>query len=256
VVYQPEVDPERGTVQGMEALVRWHRRDGFCVATDDFARMAAESGAVAAIDDWVMGAALAQLGSWRREFDLCGIELGINVSALSLTQDLPGRLAEQCRANGVPPGLIRLEVTETALGDDCRAIDVLHQVRALGCRVALDDFGAGYASLSRLRTLPVDVIKLDRSFLASIAEDPATQTLVGMILGLAEPLHLDVVVEGVETLAQRDVLIELGCQRAQGFLFSPPAGASAIRTILLADDLVLATVPALPHPRAASPTLP
>jgi EAL domain-containing protein (putative c-di-GMP-specific phosphodiesterase class I) len=132
---------------------------------------------------------------------------------------------------------VRVEVTETVLGDDSKAVEVLREIRTLGFRIGLDDFGTGYASLSRLRSLPVDVIKLDRSFLASIAEDPATQTLVGMILGLAEPLHLDVVVEGVETQAQCDVLVELGCQRVQGFLFSPPAGAVAIREILLEAGL-------------------
>jgi EAL domain-containing protein (putative c-di-GMP-specific phosphodiesterase class I)/GGDEF domain-containing protein len=233
VVYQPDVHPEHGTLQGMEALVRWRRRDGLSVSTDDFVLMAEEAGAVAAIDDWVMRASLAQLGVWRRELGVTDLELGINVSALSLTSDLPQRLDDECRRNEIPPGLVRLEVTETALGDDGRAIEVLREARGLGFRIALDDFGTGYASLSRLRTLPVDVIKLDRSFLASIAEDAATQTLVGMILGLAEPLHLDVVVEGVETQAQRDVLVELGCQRAQGFLFSPPAGAAAIRELLL-----------------------
>jgi EAL domain-containing protein (putative c-di-GMP-specific phosphodiesterase class I)/GGDEF domain-containing protein len=237
VVYQPDVHPEHGTLQGLEALVRWRRRDGFSVSTDDFVRMAEEAGAVAAIDDWVMRAALAQLGTWRRELNIDGLELGINVSALSLTSDLPQRLDDACRGNGVPPGRVRVEVTETVLGDDSKAVEVLREIRTLGFRIGLDDFGTGYASLSRLRSLPVDVIKLDRSFLASIAEDPATQTLVGMILGLAEPLHLDVVVEGVETQAQCDVLVELGCQRVQGFLFSPPAGAVAIREILVESGL-------------------
>jgi EAL domain-containing protein (putative c-di-GMP-specific phosphodiesterase class I) len=239
VVYQPDVHPEHGTLQGMEALVRWRRPDGLSVSTDDFVLMAEEAGAVAAIDDWVMRASLAQLGLWRRELGVTDLELGINVSALSLTTDLPKRLNNECRRNDIRPGLVRLEVTETALGDDSRAVAVLREARALGFRIAMDDFGTGYASLSRLRTLPVDVIKLDRSFLASIAEDAATQTLVGMILGLAEPLHLDVVVEGVETQAQRDVLVELGCQRAQGFLFSPPAGVAAIRELLLADAAIL-----------------
>ncbi|HST84254.1 MAG TPA: bifunctional diguanylate cyclase/phosphodiesterase [Kineosporiaceae bacterium] len=249
VVYQPDVHPEHGTLQGLEALVRWRRRDGFSVSTDDFVRMAEEAGAVAAIDDWVMRASLAQLGTWRREINIDGLELGINVSALSLTSDLPQRLDDACRGNGVPPGRVRVEVTETVLGDDSKAVEVLREIRALGFRIGLDDFGTGYASLSRLRSLPVDVIKLDRSFLASIAEDPATQTLVGMILGLAEPLHLDVVVEGVETQAQCDVLVELGCQRVQGFLFSPPAGAVAIREILLEAGLPrgLITDPAGEH---------
>ena len=233
VVYQPDVHPESGALHGLEALVRWRRRDGYSVSTDDFVMMAEEAGSVAAIDDWVMRAALTQFGVWRRELGIDDLELGINVSLLSLTDDLPQRLDDECRRNDVPPGRVRLEVTETAIGDDGQAVAVLRAARSLGFRIALDDFGTGYASLSRLRTLPVDVIKLDRSFLASLADDPATQTLVGMILGLAEPLHLDVVVEGVETQVQRDILIQLGCQRAQGFLFSPPALPAAVRKILV-----------------------
>lgn len=241
LVYQPDVHPERGTLLGVEALVRWHRRDGLSVSTADFIRMAEETGAVSTIDDWVIRASLAQLGRWRRELAIDDVELGINVSALSLTADLPERLATECRLNDVPPGLIRLEVTQTALGDASQAIEVLHQARALGFRIALDGFGTGYASLSRLRTLPVDVIKIDRSFLASIAEDPASATLVGMILGLAEPLRLDVMVEGVETRAQRDVLVELGCRRAQGFFFSPPAAAEVIHRFLRAEHPIPTT---------------
>jgi EAL domain-containing protein (putative c-di-GMP-specific phosphodiesterase class I)/GGDEF domain-containing protein len=232
VVYQPDVHPADGRLTGMEALVRWRRPGGRSVSTQDFVRVAEEAGAVPAIDDWVMRESLGQLARWQDDLDVVEVELGINVSALSLTADLPARLDAECRRLGLAPGRIRLEVTETALGDDSRAIPVLHRARELGFRVALDDFGTGYASLSRLRTLPVDVIKLDRSFLASLVDDPATQALVGMILGLAEPLHMDVVVEGVETAAQRDILVQLGCQRAQGFLFARPAGAAAISELL------------------------
>jgi EAL domain-containing protein (putative c-di-GMP-specific phosphodiesterase class I) len=233
VVYQPDVDPANGHVHGIEALVRWRRPDGLLVATDDFVRMAEQAGSVAAIDDWVMRAALTQLAQWRRTLPVEAVELGVNVSALSLTAGLPDRLTTLCEEAGIPPGQVRLEVTETALGDDGRTVEVLRAARARGFRVALDDFGTGYASLSRLRTLPVDVIKLDRSFLAALTDDPAAQTLVGMILGLAEPLELDVVVEGVETRAQRDVLVNLGCRRAQGFLFARPTSPRELRTLLL-----------------------
>lgn len=233
VVYQPDVDPQDGRVLGIEALVRWRRPDGLLVATDDFVRMAEEAGTVGEIDDWVMRAALAQLGEWRRALPIDAVELGVNVSALSLTPALPDRLVTLCEIEDVPVGRVRLEVTETALGDDGRTVDVLRAARDRGFRVALDDFGTGYASLSRLRTLPVDVIKLDRSFLGALTDDPAAQTLVGMILGLAEPLELDVVVEGVETRAQRDVLVELGCRRAQGFLFARPTAPPELRSLLL-----------------------
>jgi EAL domain-containing protein (putative c-di-GMP-specific phosphodiesterase class I) len=116
-----------------------------------------------------------------------------------------------------------LEVTETALGDDGDALRVLERARAIGCRVALDDFGTGYASLSRLHRLPIDLLKLDRSFLSGLIDDVAGRALVSLVLGLAGPLELEVLAEGVETEPQRDLLIELGCRRAQGFLFARPA---------------------------------
>ncbi len=254
VVYQPDVHPERGTLRGLEALIRWRRRDG--VGPADFVRLTEEAGTAPALDDWVICAALAQFGAWRREIELTDLELGINVSAVSLTSDLPARLDDVCRRNDVPPRLVRLAVAEAALGDGGAAVDVLRALRALGFRIGLGDFGTGSASLSRLRTLPIDVITLDRSFLVTIAEDLAAQTLVEMILSLAEPLQLDVVVEGVATQAQCDVLVKLGCQRVQGPLFSAPAKAAAIREILLAAGYDGVWSPTRPARIASQITLP
>jgi EAL domain-containing protein (putative c-di-GMP-specific phosphodiesterase class I)/GGDEF domain-containing protein len=235
VVFQPDVDLADGRMIGVEALVRWRRREGFSAPTETFVRLAEEVGAVRVVDDWVMEASLGQLGSWRRELGARHLELGLNVSALSLTADLPERLLDCCRRNDVPPECLRLEVTETALADDSRASEVLRRVRQLGCRVALDDFGTGYATLSRLHRLPVDVLKLDRSFLPNLTRDPASRALVSLVLGLAGPLRVDVVAEGVETFGQRDVLVGLGCRRAQGFLFARPAPAAAIVRLLRED---------------------
>jgi EAL domain-containing protein (putative c-di-GMP-specific phosphodiesterase class I)/GGDEF domain-containing protein/integral membrane sensor domain MASE1 len=232
VVFQPDVDLVDGRLTGVEALVRWRRREGFTAATDLFVRLAEEAGAVQGIDAWVMEESLRAMGRWRADHGADGLELGLNVSAFSLTDELPERLFDACMRHGVPPEVVRLEVTETALVDDSNAPAVLRRVRQRGCRVALDDFGTGYATLSRLHRLPVDVLKLDRSFLTPITDQVASQALVSLVLGLAGPLRVEVLVEGVETRAQRDLLVDLGCRRAQGYLFARPAPASAIDTLL------------------------
>jgi EAL domain-containing protein (putative c-di-GMP-specific phosphodiesterase class I)/GGDEF domain-containing protein len=238
VLFQPDVDLPSGRLSGVEALVRWRRRAGYLAATDLFVQVAEESGAVREVDSWVLEESLAQLGRWRRTGTADGLELGVNVSALSLTRELPVRLKAACDRHGVPPELVRLEVTETALGDEGDAAWVLREVRGQGFRVALDDFGTGYASLSRLHRLPVDLLKLDRSFLHTLTEDTASRALVSLVLGLAEPMRMEVLVEGVETEAQRDLLVELGCRRAQGFLFSRPVPAEMISAMLLDGRLV------------------
>ncbi|MFN0284977.1 MAG: EAL domain-containing protein [Kineosporiaceae bacterium] len=232
VVFQPDVDLVDGRLTGVEALVRWRRREGFTAATDLFVRLAEEAGAVQGIDAWVMEESLRAMGRWRAEHHADGLELGLNVSAFSLTDDLPERLFDACMRHGVPPEVVRLEVTETALVDDSNAPAVLRRVRQRGCRVALDDFGTGYATLSRLHRLPVDVLKLDRSFLTPITEEVASQALVSLVLGLAGPLRVEVLVEGVETRAQRDLLVDLGCRRAQGYLFARPSPAATIDALL------------------------
>jgi len=233
VVFQPDVDLTDGRVSGVEALVRWRRPGGLVAATDLFVKLAEESGAVQAIDAWVMEESLRHLGAWRRTDGMDRLELGLNVSALSLVPELPERVAEACARYDVPTDRVRLEVTETALGDDGDAYKVLDRAREMGCRVALDDFGTGYASLSRLHRLPIDLLKLDRSFLSGLTDDVAGRALVSLVLGLAGPLQMEVLAEGVETEAQRDLLLELGCRRAQGFLFARPAPPAMLHRLLV-----------------------
>lgn len=242
VVFQPDVDLSDGRLTGVEALVRWRRREGFTAATDLFVRLAEEAGAVQAVDSWVMEQSLAAMGRWRAAYPdgrADSLELGLNVSAMSLTEDLPERLVDACLRHGVPPENVRLEVTETALVDDSNAPAVLRRIRQRGVRIALDDFGTGYATLSRLHRLPVDVLKLDRSFLTPITEEVASQALVSLVLGLAGPLRVEVLVEGVENRAQRDLLVELGCKRAQGYLFARPAPASTIDALLASGGMLI-----------------
>jgi EAL domain-containing protein (putative c-di-GMP-specific phosphodiesterase class I)/GGDEF domain-containing protein/integral membrane sensor domain MASE1 len=250
VAFQPDVTLHDGRLSGVEALVRWRRRRGFATATDTFVQLAEEIGAVQAVDAWVMEESLRALGEWRARFGAEELELGLNVSALSLDPDLPDRLVDACGRNGVPPQAVRLEVTETALGKEGVVHDVLGEVRERGCQVALDDFGTGYATLARLHLLPIDVLKLDRSFLPSITIDEQGRALVSLVLGLAELLHMDVVAEGVESWAQRQVLVDLGCRRAQGYLYSRPASPASIAALLAAGGFL----PAVHEHRDAEPS--
>ncbi len=232
VAFQPDVTLADGRLTGVEALVRWRRPQGLAAATDTFVQLAEEVGAVRGVDAWVREESLRALGAWRRRPGGRDLELGLNVSALSLTAQLPDDLAAACARHGVPPGRVRLEVTETALADEHQAPRVLAAVKERGFLVALDDFGTGYATLARLHRMPVDVLKLDRSFLPSITDDEQARALVSMVLGLAQLLGMDVVAEGVESPAQRDVLVALGCRRAQGYLFSRPTSADGITHLL------------------------
>ena len=234
VAFQPDVCLRTGRLTGVEALVRWRRRRGFAAATDTFVQLAEEVGAVQAVDAWVMEESLRALGDWRAHHGALDLELGLNVSALSLAPDLAERLAQACARHEVPPSAVRIEITETALTDEGRASTVLAQVKERGFRVALDDFGTGYATLARLHRLPVDVLKLDRSFLPAVTEDQQARALVSLVLGLADALGMDVVAEGVESREQRDVLAALGCRRAQGYLWSRPTTGAAIAGMLAA----------------------
>jgi EAL domain-containing protein (putative c-di-GMP-specific phosphodiesterase class I)/GGDEF domain-containing protein len=238
VAFQPDVTLADGRLTGVEALVRWRRPRGFAAATDTFVQLAEEVGAVQAVDAWVMEESLRALGRWRAQPGGDELELGLNVSALSLTTRLPDDLADCCARHGVPPESVRIEVTETALADAHLARTVLAAVKDHGFRVALDDFGTGYATLARLHQMPVDVLKLDRSFLPSITDDEQARALVSLVLGLAELLGMDVVAEGVESPEQRDVLVDLGCRRAQGYLYSRPTSAAEIAGMLAAGGLL------------------
>jgi EAL domain-containing protein (putative c-di-GMP-specific phosphodiesterase class I) len=238
VAFQPDVNLADGRLTGVEALVRWRRPRGFAAATDTFVQLAEEVGAVQAVDAWVMEESLRALGRWRALPGGDELELGLNVSALSLTARLPDDLADCCARHGVPPERVRIEVTETALADAHLARTVLAAVKDRGFRVALDDFGTGYATLARLHQMPVDVLKLDRSFLPSITDDEQARALVSLVLGLAALLGMDVVAEGVESSAQRDVLVGLGCRRAQGYLYSRPTSAAEIAAMLAAGGVL------------------
>jgi len=233
---------------GVEALVRWrHPRRGL-VAPADFIHIAEETGLVVPLGTWVLDRALADLARWRAESaQAMGVSMSVNVSAHQVRD--PGfvdTLVEALARWDVPTDALVLEITETALlTDDARVSADLATLRELGLRIAIDDFGTGYSSLDYLRRHAIDVLKIDRSFINGIEKSRRQAALVGAIVHLAQALDVQVVAEGVESVAQRDTLLLAGCGLAQGYLFSVPVAADEIVPWLLA------VAPAEPRPAPA-----
>lgn len=217
--YQPEVDLGTGRPLGVEALARWPHPSHGLLAADTFVQLAEDAGLVADLGRWVLASACDQLVAWEGLGDL---EMRINLSALQLA--VPGLVDEvgrTLRRTGLQPHRLCLEVTETAvMADVAISARVLAQLNEMGVVVAIDDFGTGFSSLAHLKRLPVQILKIDKSFVDDVAHDRDSRAIVASILGLAHSLGIDVIAEGVESEAQRRVLFELGCRRAQGHLFS------------------------------------
>ncbi|MBV9310145.1 MAG: EAL domain-containing protein [Solirubrobacterales bacterium] len=228
VLYQPVVRAADGTLVGCEALVRWrHPREGL-VLPGRFIPLAEATGLIVELGEQVLIEACRQAGEWRRQ----GSDFTVSVN-VSRRQLLEAGFVEQVRSAleraGVPGQVMCLEVTETAApAQHPLIVEVLQGIRRLGVRIALDDFGAGYSSLTNLRELPIDVIKVDRSFVAGITDSDDDRGIVAAVLALARELGLGVVAEGVETEQQLSSLRALGCELAQGFLFAPALPAAEL----------------------------
>jgi diguanylate cyclase (GGDEF)-like protein len=232
LLYQPIFDlPSQGIV-GVEALIRWHHPDRGIVAPDAFIPLAEESGMIVQIGRWVLEEACRQAAAWSAE----GLELGIavNVSAHQLgRKGFADDVALALELSGIAPSLLTLELTETTLMRDvATASEALKTIKALGVRVAIDDFGTGYASLSQLQRMPVDILKIDRSFVAALNDGGQSRELLQAILGVGQALSLSVVAEGIEEQGQMTTLEEMGCEMAQGFLMGKPVTAEVIEELL------------------------
>jgi EAL domain-containing protein (putative c-di-GMP-specific phosphodiesterase class I) len=219
---QPQGRLASGEVVGVEALVRWEHPDLGWIAPDEFIPVAERSGLIGPLTTRVLDLSLAACARWRE----AGIDLGIavNLSTRSLHDaDLVDEVARMLRRHDVPADRLTLEVTEgSVMADPARAIALLHQLRDLGVRLSVDDFGTGYSSLSYLQRLPVQEVKIDRSFIAALSQERENVAIVRAIVDLGRHLGLEVVAEGVELEDQLAALRALGGERAQGFLFSRP----------------------------------
>jgi diguanylate cyclase (GGDEF)-like protein/PAS domain S-box-containing protein len=237
VHYQPIVSLTSRMCAGFEALVRW-KRNGKAVSPVDFVPLAEELGLIEQLGAWVLQEACGHFAKWQREFPACALDcITVNVSMRQLVQQGFMYLVEQTvESTGIKPCELRLEITETALMDaPQRTAQVLQELRDFGVKIYLDDFGTGYSSLSHLHELPVDALKIDRSFVRGLLLDDRP-AIVESILALAKTLQTDVVAEGVEDEMQACKLERLGCRRAQGFYFSKPIPARAVEELLNAHQ--------------------
>ena len=229
--YQPKVDLVSGRLAGAEALVRWQHPERGLLYPGDFIPLAEESGLILALGHRVLALACDQIAAWRAGGLLAdGQTIAINLSALSFTEeDLLVRLVAATRSRGIPSGSLGLEVTETSLMHQTEvAVARLTALRGAGFLLALDDFGTGYSSLGYLKRFPVDQIKIDRSFVADLANEVHGEAIVAAIVSLACRLGLEVVAEGVETSEQMACLVAMGCRYAQGYYISRPGPAEAL----------------------------
>jgi diguanylate cyclase (GGDEF)-like protein len=229
--YQPVIDLATGRMSSVEALVRWQRPDHGMQPPDSFIPVAERSDLIVALDNWVMTRAARQMTEWADRTDLVDIQVAINVSGRHLlSQTLYDHVVELLDTTGIAPQRLVVEITETVLVNDLVAAAAqLEAVRGLGVRIALDDFGTGYTSITHLRQLPIDIIKIDRSFVQRLASEK-DRTLLAMITDLGHHLGLTITAEGVETEEQYELLRQLGCDRAQGYLMSRPLPAHDLET--------------------------
>jgi diguanylate cyclase (GGDEF)-like protein len=227
---QHQLDIVTGAPVGFEALARWTHPKLGRVSPEKFIPLAEETRLIGEIGSWILTEACRALREWR-EKGLPAISMGVNVSPVQLGQAGFVEMVARCVSDfGVLPGSLELEITESAMMDDLEnVVEKLHQVRALGVRVSIDDFGTGYSALARLQRLPIDRVKIDKSFVADLGDgpesDPTSAKLVQAIVTMANTFDLDVVAEGVETQQQADVLSAIGCDVAQGYLYHRPMPA-------------------------------
>jgi predicted signal transduction protein with EAL and GGDEF domain len=229
VVYQPKAELPGGTVVGMEALVRWQDPAHGTVPPDEFIPIAESTGLIAPLCRFVLEVAVGQARDWRDQGLAAGVAVNLSVRNL-LEPGLAERVRGLLAASGLPAGLLTLEITEGAvMTDPAAAVAVLHRLADAGVRLSIDDFGTGYSSLAYLKRLPVDEVKLDRSFVLGMTSDPDDAAIVRSTIELARNLGLRMVAEGVEDQETWDALAAMGCELAQGYHLArpmPPAEAT------------------------------
>jgi EAL domain-containing protein (putative c-di-GMP-specific phosphodiesterase class I) len=248
--YQPIVAMKSGHWTGFEALIRWER-DGGQILPAEFISIVEEMGLIETLGTWVIREACGQVAAWRERFPTApAIGVAVNVSARQLSRpDFVFTIRDAVYAANLRSGDLRVEITETTLMENPEGAEVvLRQLRALGVKVSLDDFGTGFSSLSYLHRFPVDTIKIDRSFIASVTGPNQQPAFVESIVALAKALGTHVIAEGVETAAQRNALLRLGCTEAQGFYFARPLPAGVVEEYL-ARRALADPAPAVPSAR-------
>ena len=234
IFYQPIVSLVTGGLTGFEALVRWRHPQWGLVSPGEFIPLAEETGLILPLGRWVLHQSCQQMRQWQK--NLPGADLltiSVNLSGRQLLQPhLPEQVGEILTDTGLDPQFLRLEITESVLGDYDEAVTILKKLKDLGVDACIDDFGTGHSSLSRLHRFPIDRLKIDQSFVSQVEHDQESAEIIRTIMSLAQSLQMDVIAEGVETQGQRQLLQTLNCQYAQGFLFSRPLPSGEVEQLL------------------------
>lgn len=230
--YQPKVNLKTGILKGVEALLRWKSDDGF-VSPEEYIPLAEETGLIVPIGEWVLSEACRQLKEWHDSYRL-PISMAVNLSAKQIiAPDFLSMVKRIIRSSGIDTHFLTLELTESLLLDNIDdKIKLMKSLKAMGLKLSIDDFGTGYSSLSYLKNLPVDELKIDRSFIIDVTERSDSRAIVSTIVFLAQSLKLSTVAEGIEKKEELEFLRELGCNQYQGFYFSRPVPGSELIKLL------------------------
>jgi EAL domain-containing protein (putative c-di-GMP-specific phosphodiesterase class I) len=231
--YQPKVNLFTGEITSVEALIRWQHPDRGLVSPDQFVPIAEECGLIIKIGRWVLNEACRQVRAWH-DAGLSQLRVAVNVSAIEFrNRGFVEGVRTILSKTGLESQFLELELTESVLMGDAKfAASVLQEIKDMGIRIAVDDFGTGYSSLSYLREFPIDILKIDRSFINQITADCENSTIVDAIISMGKSLKYVVVAEGIETQDQRTYLQARHCEEGQGYLFSRPLPAAQVAVLL------------------------
>jgi diguanylate cyclase (GGDEF)-like protein len=233
LVYQPQIDLETARLVGVEALLRWTSEELGAIPPVEFIPVAEEIDLIMTIGEWVLREACKQASKWRDSTGWLPF-VSVNASARQFgrAEAFFETVTEALTRSGLEPSNLRIEVTESTLGDPSSTGPLVGKLKQLGVSLSIDDFGTGFSSLARLRSFPVDELKIDRSFVEGLEDHPDDRTVVAAIIGMAKALHVDTVGEGVETVGQLDILRALGCTRVQGYYLGRPMPGDDITALL------------------------
>ncbi len=234
VYYQPKIELTSGKASGMEALVRWQHPEKGLIPPDEFIPIAEETGLIVQLGEWVIRTACKNFSQWKKD-ELPVDNISINVSARQFKeQDLVSLFQEVLQQTELDANYIEIELTESALlNNEDHAESKLNQLHNMGIKISIDDFGTGYASLSYLKRLPIDILKIDRSFTDGILNDPDDIAIINAITGLAQAMNLQLVAEGIETIEQLEKIRELEINYGQGYYWSPPCPSEKYKDMLI-----------------------
>lgn len=235
--YQPQYDTNTGKLRGVEALIRWRDDEGNLISPNTFIPLAEKNGSILPLGEWIIEESISDFSKWYEKYKNSTVIISINISALQFKDNnFVNNLIHVIEKYKVPPKLIELEITESVFIDDMQnIINKMNILREMGIRFSMDDFGTGFSSLAYLRRLPIDTLKIDKSFIDTVVTDGPTRTIAESIIDLGKKLGFDTIAEGVEEEVQYCLLKNIGCENIQGFYFGKPMDFDAIGELLMKE---------------------